>query len=86
MSYKLICVVDLLFYNVLPTIVLVVIIVFLLLGRNNKMGLTGRYKKIIGVLSTSMLYSLHGKLYAFYPSVSGRGWGVALIKGVVISF
>uniref|UniRef100_A0A1X7VMW5 Phosphorylase b kinase regulatory subunit n=1 Tax=Amphimedon queenslandica TaxID=400682 RepID=A0A1X7VMW5_AMPQE len=38
------------------------------LGRNSKMGLTGRYKKIIGVLSTSMLYSLHGKLYAFYPS------------------
>ena len=38
------------------------------------MGLSGRYKKIIGVLSTSMLYCLHGKLYAFYPSVSGCGW------------
>ena len=40
-------------------------------GQNRKMGLSGRFKKEVGVLSTSMLYSVRESIYAFYPSVSG---------------
>lgn len=39
-------------------------------GQNRKMGLSGRFKKEVGVLSTSMLYSVRESIYAFYPSVS----------------
>ena len=44
---------------------------FIYPGQNRKMGLSGRFKKEVGVLSTSMLYSVRESIYAFYPSVSG---------------
>lgn len=66
--------------------------VLMFVGKNHKMKLSGRFKKIVGVLSTSILYSLHEKLYAFYPSVSGCDqWGVVLeltlrMGNVVVNF
>nr|XP_034174903.1 probable phosphorylase b kinase regulatory subunit alpha isoform X2 [Osmia lignaria] len=37
------------------------------LGRNKKLGLTGRKSRDVGILSTSKLYSLHDKIFAFTP-------------------
>ncbi|KAH0999733.1 hypothetical protein HUJ04_008118 [Dendroctonus ponderosae] len=37
------------------------------LGRNKKLGLTGRKSKDVGILSTSKLYSLGDKIFAFTP-------------------
>ncbi|KAH1027270.1 hypothetical protein HUJ05_000815 [Dendroctonus ponderosae] len=50
------------------------------LGRNKKLGLTGRKSKDVGILSTSKLYSLGDKIFAFTPQVifAGRGQAVGL--------
>ncbi|XP_011341323.1 probable phosphorylase b kinase regulatory subunit alpha isoform X1 [Ooceraea biroi] len=37
------------------------------LGRNEKLGLSGRKSRDVGILSTSKLYSLHDKIFAFTP-------------------
>ncbi|XP_071453051.1 probable phosphorylase b kinase regulatory subunit alpha isoform X3 [Hetaerina americana] len=37
------------------------------LGRNEKLGLTGRRSKDVGILSTSKLYSLQDRIFAFTP-------------------
>ncbi|XP_066250095.1 probable phosphorylase b kinase regulatory subunit alpha isoform X2 [Euwallacea similis] len=37
------------------------------LGRNKKLGLTGRKSKDVGILSTSKLYSLGDRIFAFTP-------------------
>ncbi|XP_055841821.1 probable phosphorylase b kinase regulatory subunit alpha isoform X2 [Episyrphus balteatus] len=37
------------------------------LGRNRKLGLTGRKSRDVGILSTSKLYSLKDKIFAFTP-------------------
>ena len=39
------------------------------LGRSEKLGLTGRASKDVGVLTTSKLYKVQGKLFAFTPQV-----------------
>lgn len=45
------------------------LIAFSLLGRNKKLGLSGRKSRDVGILSTSKLYSLHDKIFAFTPQV-----------------
>lgn len=40
------------------------------LGRNKKLGLSGRKSRDVGILSTSKLYSLGDKIFAFTPQVS----------------
>ena len=40
------------------------------LGRNRKLKLSGRQSKDVGILSTSKLYSLHDRIFAFIPQVS----------------
>lgn len=40
------------------------------LGRNLKLGLTGRRSRDVGILSTSKLYSLKDRIFAFTPQVS----------------
>lgn len=40
------------------------------LGRNRKLGLTGRKSRDVGILSTSKLYSLKDRIFAFTPQVS----------------
>ena len=39
------------------------------LGRNKKLNLSGRQSKDVGLLSTSKLYSLHDRIFAFTPQV-----------------
>lgn len=39
------------------------------LGRNKKLGLSGRKSRDVGILSTSKLYSLGEKIFAFTPQV-----------------
>ena len=36
-------------------------------GRNEKLGLTGRMNRNVGVLSTSKLYKIQDKIFAFTP-------------------
>ncbi|XP_071566038.1 probable phosphorylase b kinase regulatory subunit alpha isoform X3 [Temnothorax nylanderi] len=40
------------------------------LGRNKKLGLLGRKSRDVGILSTSKLYSLHDKIFAFTPQLT----------------
>lgn len=40
------------------------------LGRNKKLNLSGRQSRDVGILSTSKLYSLHDRIFAFIPQVS----------------
>ena len=40
------------------------------LGRNKKLKLSGRQSRDVGLLSTSKLYSLHDRIFAFTPQVS----------------
>ena len=40
---------------------------FSYLGKNEKLGLSGRRNKDIGILMTSKLYKIQGKLFAFAP-------------------
>ncbi|XP_046394617.1 probable phosphorylase b kinase regulatory subunit alpha isoform X3 [Ischnura elegans] len=40
------------------------------LGRNEKLGLTGRRSKDVGILSTSKLYSLQDRIFAFTPQLT----------------
>ncbi|EZA52666.1 putative phosphorylase b kinase regulatory subunit alpha [Ooceraea biroi] len=40
------------------------------LGRNEKLGLSGRKSRDVGILSTSKLYSLHDKIFAFTPQLT----------------
>ncbi|XP_073998061.1 probable phosphorylase b kinase regulatory subunit alpha isoform X2 [Rhodnius prolixus] len=40
------------------------------LGRNEKLNLTGRISRDVGILSTSKLYSLNDKIFAFTPQSS----------------
>jgi len=40
------------------------------LGRNKKLGLSGRKSRDVGILSTSKLYSLQDKIFAFTPQVN----------------
>ncbi|XP_044730316.1 probable phosphorylase b kinase regulatory subunit alpha isoform X2 [Chrysoperla carnea] len=37
------------------------------LGRNEKLGLSGRKSRDVGILSTSKLYTLHDRIFAFTP-------------------
>lgn len=39
------------------------------LGRNKKLGLSGRKSRDVGILSTSKLYSLKDRIFAFTPQV-----------------
>lgn len=39
------------------------------LGQNNKLGLSGRVSKEVGIISTSKLYSLQEKIFVFTPQV-----------------
>lgn len=39
-------------------------------GRNKKLGLSGRKSRDVGILSTSKLYSLNDRIFAFTPQVS----------------
>lgn len=39
------------------------------LGRNKKLGLSGRKSRDVGILSTSKLYALGDKIFAFTPQV-----------------
>lgn len=39
------------------------------LGRNKKLGLSGRKSRDVGILSTSKLYSLKDRVFAFTPQV-----------------
>jgi len=41
-----------------------------LTGRNNKLELSGRKSRDVGILCTSKLYSLQDKIFAFTPQVS----------------
>jgi len=43
------------------------------LGRNRKLGLSGRKSRDVGILSTSKLYSLKDRIFAFTPQVSDNG-------------
>ncbi|XP_034945410.1 probable phosphorylase b kinase regulatory subunit alpha isoform X2 [Chelonus insularis] len=40
------------------------------LGRNKKLGLSGRKSRDVGILSTSKLYSLNDKVFAFTPQLT----------------
>ncbi|KMQ92426.1 putative phosphorylase b kinase regulatory subunit alpha-like isoform 3 protein [Lasius niger] len=40
------------------------------LGRNKKLGLSGRKSRDVGILSTSKLYSLNDKMFAFTPQLT----------------
>lgn len=40
------------------------------LGRNKKLKLSGRQSRDVGILSTSKLYSLHDRIFAFIPQVT----------------
>ncbi|PSN48873.1 putative phosphorylase b kinase regulatory subunit alpha [Blattella germanica] len=40
------------------------------LRRNKKLGLTGRKSRDVGILSTSKLYSLHDRVFAFTPQLT----------------
>lgn len=42
------------------------------LGRNKKLGLSGRKSRDVGILSTSKLYSLKDRIFAFTPQVSRK--------------
>ena len=42
---------------------------FSYLGKNEKLGLSGRRNRDIGILMTSKLYKIQGKLFAFAPQV-----------------
>nr|XP_045617193.1 probable phosphorylase b kinase regulatory subunit alpha isoform X1 [Procambarus clarkii] len=47
------------------------------LGRNQKLGLSGRQSRDVGILSTSKLYSLQDRIFAFTPqSVDTEEWYV----------
>ncbi|KAH9640651.1 hypothetical protein HF086_000595 [Spodoptera exigua] len=39
------------------------------LGRNKKLGLSGRKSRDVGILSTSKLYSLNDRIFAFTPQI-----------------
>ena len=43
---------------------------FIFIGRNEKLGLSGRKSRDIGVLATSRLYKIQDKIFAFTPQVS----------------
>lgn len=40
------------------------------LGRNKKLGLSGRKSRDVGILSTSKLYAMGDKIFAFTPQVN----------------
>ncbi len=42
------------------------------LGRSEKLGMTGRASNEVGILSTSKLYKIQGRLFAFTPQVRLR--------------
>uniref|UniRef100_A0A1B6E1M5 Phosphorylase b kinase regulatory subunit n=1 Tax=Clastoptera arizonana TaxID=38151 RepID=A0A1B6E1M5_9HEMI len=42
------------------------------LGRNQKLGLSGRKSRDVGILSTSKLYSLQDRIFAFTPQLTDR--------------
>ncbi|XP_056011600.1 probable phosphorylase b kinase regulatory subunit alpha isoform X5 [Ostrea edulis] len=44
--------------------------IYSLLGRNKKLGLTGRPKNEIGLLATSKLYTFHDQILAFIPQMA----------------
>lgn len=41
-----------------------------LIGQNKKLGLSGRYSREVGLLSTSKLYTLQDRIFAFTPQVN----------------
>lgn len=41
--------------------------IILIVGRNKKLGLSGRSSRDVGILSTSKLYSLQDRIFAFTP-------------------
>uniref|UniRef100_A0A0A9Y4T2 Phosphorylase b kinase regulatory subunit n=1 Tax=Lygus hesperus TaxID=30085 RepID=A0A0A9Y4T2_LYGHE len=42
------------------------------LGRNEKLKLSGRFSRDVGILSTSKLYSLHDRIFAFTPQLTDQ--------------
>ncbi|XP_075211551.1 putative phosphorylase b kinase regulatory subunit alpha isoform X2 [Lycorma delicatula] len=42
------------------------------LGRNQKLGLSGRKSRDVGILSTSKLYSLNDRIFAFTPQLADQ--------------
>jgi len=52
------------------------------LGRNKKLGLTGRKSRDVGILSTSKLYSLKDRIFAFTPQVNIK---LSLIRFLLLS-
>lgn len=42
------------------------------LGRNRKLGLSGRKSRDVGILSTSKLYAMGDKIFAFTPQVTPK--------------
>lgn len=44
--------------------------IYTYLGRNKKLGLSGRRSRDVGILSTSKLYSLKDRIFAFTPQVT----------------
>ncbi|KAI7697695.1 hypothetical protein SSS_07160 [Sarcoptes scabiei] len=49
------------------------------LGKNKKLGLTGRVSKEVGILSTSKLYSLQDKIFVFTPQNLDR-WNFYIVN------
>ncbi|BES95434.1 Phosphorylase B kinase [Nesidiocoris tenuis] len=55
------------------------------LGRNEKLKLSGRISRDVGILSTSKLYSLHDKIFAFTPQLTDQTrYYIASDKDLVI--
>lgn len=46
--------------------------IYSFLGKNERLGLTGRPATDVGYLATSKLYTLNGQIYAFSPSFMDR--------------
>ena len=47
-----------------------IFVITCLIGRNSKLGLSGRPSDVVGILATSKLYTLGDKTMAFLPQVS----------------
>lgn len=51
------------------------------LGQNEKLNLSGRVSKEVGILATSKLYSLQGRIFAFTPQNLDR-WNFYIVNDV----
>lgn len=53
------------------------------LGRNKKLNLSGRKSRDVGILSTSKLYSLKDRVFAFTPQVNSLLISTGLITMII---